>query len=61
MKFDNLSNRVIGCVIEVHRQLGPGLLEGIGFKLQYPQPVDYKGIRLECGYRIDHLFFLDVH
>ena len=69
MKFDNLSNRVIGCVIEVHRQLGPGLLEstyeqclahelkleGIGFKLQHPQPVDYKGIRLECGYRIDLL------
>ncbi len=69
MKFDNLSNRVIGCAIEVHRQLGPGLLEstyeqclahelkleGIGFKLQHPQPVDYKGIRLECGYRIDLL------
>ena len=32
MKFDNLSNRVIGCVIEVHRQLGPGLLESTLFR-----------------------------
>jgi len=67
--FDELSNRVIGCAIEVHRELGPGLLEstyeqclahelalnGMGFKLQHPQPVEYKGIRLDCGYRIDLL------
>jgi GxxExxY protein len=69
MKFDNLSSRVIGCAIEVHRELGPGLLEsayeqclahelqrsGITFKLQHPQPVQYKDIRLDCGYRIDIL------
>lgn len=69
MEFDVLSNQVIGCAIEVHRILGPGLLEstyeqclaqelglaGIGFKLQYPLPVNYKGIMLECGYRIDVL------
>ncbi|MFZ5828933.1 MAG: GxxExxY protein [Planctomycetota bacterium] len=69
MKFDDLSRRVIGCAIEVHRELGPGLLEstyeqclahelrlnGISFQLQHPQPVEYKGIRLECGYRIDVL------
>ena len=69
MKFDELSNRVIGCAIEVHRELGPGLLEstyeqclahelklnGITFRLQAPQPVDYKGIRLDCGYRVDVL------
>ena len=69
MEFDNLSNRVIGCSIEVHRELGPGLLEstyeqclahelrrnGIPFQLQYPQPVKYKDIRLDCGYRIDIL------
>ena len=69
MKFDELSNRVIGCAIEVHRELGPGLLEstyeqclahelglsGISFQLQHPQPVEYKGIRLDCGYRIDLL------
>ena len=67
MEFDELSNRVIGCAIEVHRELGPGLLEstyeqclahelkqnGIAFRLQHPQPVEYKGIRLDCGYRID--------
>ena len=69
MEFDDLSNRVIGCAIEVHRQLGPGLLEsayeqclahelnrnGISFQLQHPQPVQYKDIRLDCGYRIDIL------
>ena len=69
MEFDDLSNRVIGCAIEVHRQLGPGLLESayeqclayelnrrkISFQLQHPQPVQYKDIRLDCGYRIDIL------
>jgi len=53
----------------VHRHLGPGLLEstyeqclahelkisGIHFKLQCPLPVEYKGIKLDCGYRIDML------
>ena len=67
MELDNLSNRVIGCAIEVHRHLGPGLLEsayeqclahelnrnGINFQLQCPQPVQYKDIRLDCGYRVD--------
>ena len=69
MKFDELSNRVLGCAIEVHRELGPGLLEstyeqclahelklnGIGFHLQHPLPVEYKDVRLNCGYRIDLL------
>jgi GxxExxY protein len=69
MEFDALSNRVIGCAIEVHRELGPGLLEstyeqclahelqrsGIAFHLQHPQPVHYKGILLDCGYRLDLL------
>jgi len=67
MKFDQLSNRVIGCALEVHRALGPGLLESayeqclahessqsnIPFKLQWPLPVEYKGIKLDCGYRVD--------
>ena len=67
MEFDALSNKVIGCAIEVHRNLGPGLLEStyeqclahelkiaeIPFKLQFPLPVEYKGIKLDCGYRID--------
>jgi len=69
MEFDKLSNRVIGCAIEVHRNLGPGLLEstyeqclahefkmeGMPFKLQHPLPVAYKGLKLDCGYRIDLL------
>ena len=69
MEFDGLSHRVIGCAIEVHRALGPGLLEsayeqclahelsrnGILFELQHPQPVEYKGLKLDCGYRIDLL------
>ena len=69
MEFDELSNRVIGCAIEVHRELGPGLLEStyeqclahelslneIEFKLQHPLPVKYKDIRLDCGYRVDFL------
>ena len=67
MKFDELSSKVIGCAIEVHRELGPGLLEStyeqclayelsqakIPFKLQLELPVEYKEIRLDCGYRID--------
>ena len=76
MEFDDLSNRVIGCAIEVHREMGPGLLEstyeqclahelrrnGIPFQLQYPQPVKYKDIRLDCEYRIDILVeTIDVH
>lgn len=69
MEFDKLSNRVLGCAIEVHRELGPGLLEstyerclafelklnGIEFKSQHPLPVIYKGLQLECGYRVDLL------
>ena len=69
MEFDDLSNRVIGCAIRVHRELGPGLLEstyeqcvayeliqsGIPFKIQQPIPVVYKEIKLDCGYRVDLL------
>ena len=67
MKFDELSKRIIGCAIEVHRNLGPGLLEStyeqclahelkcaeIPFKLQHPLPVHYNGVKLDCGYRVD--------
>jgi GxxExxY protein len=69
VKFDQLSNKVLGCAIEVHRQLGPGLLESayehclayelanakIPFKVQVELPVQYKEIRLDCGYRMDLL------
>lgn len=67
MNFDQLSHRVVGCAIDVHRELGPGLLEstyeqclayelnraGIPFKIQQLLPVKYKEIILDCGYRID--------
>ena len=60
---------MIGCAIEVHRELGPGLLEsayeqclayelscaGIRFAIQAALPVEYKQIRLDCGYRVDFL------
>ena len=66
---DSLTEAIIGCAIEVHRNLGPGLLEStyqqclahelksndIAFQLECPIPVEYKGIRLDCGYRIDFL------
>jgi GxxExxY protein len=69
MDFDKLSNRVIGSAIEVHRSLGPGLLEStyeqclahelklnnINFILQHPLPVIYKCVKLDCGYRVDIL------
>src|SRR5271169_2799446 len=64
---DPLTKRIIGFAIEVHRQLGPGLLESayeeclcfeltqaaIAFRRQVPLPVIYKSVRLDCGYRMD--------
>ena len=69
MKFADLSSRVIGCATAVHRALVPGPLESayeqclthelrrnaIQFKLQHPQPVQYKETKLDCAYRIDLL------
>lgn len=65
--FTELSQKVIGCAIEVHKTLGPGLLESayqqclchelrlnhIGFEKEKPLPVNYKGCLLDCGYRMD--------
>ena len=62
-----LTERVICCAIEVHRTLGPGLLESsyqqclahelevqeIPFASEVDLPIDYKGIKLNCGYRLD--------
>jgi GxxExxY protein len=67
MEKDPLTEKVIGCAIEVHRALGPGLLEsayqqclihelklnGIPFQAEKPVPVAYKGLQLDCGYRLD--------
>jgi GxxExxY protein len=63
MKFDKLSNQVIGCALEVHKHLGPGLLEStyeqcLAHELTNAGiPVNYKGIKLDCGYRVD--LFID--
>ncbi len=67
MEFENLSKQIIGCAIEVHQELGPGLLEStyetcllhelrmhnIECKSQVTLPVEYKGIHLDAEYRID--------
>lgn len=67
MLYRELSGAIIGAAIEVHRQLGPGLLEriyehclareprdaGIPFLQQHPVPVRYNGERLDLGFRLD--------
>jgi len=69
MDVNTLTGNVIGAAIEVHKTLGPGLLEsayeeclchelnlrGISHERQVPLPVKYKGVKLDCGYRIDIL------
>ena len=64
---DPLTESVLGAAIEVHRILGPGLLEsayeeclchelsvkGLTFNRQVALPISYKGIKLDCGYRMD--------
>jgi GxxExxY protein len=69
MKLNQLTEQIIGAAIEVHKAIGPGLLEsayeeclcreldlrGIPFERQRPLPVEYKGARLDCGYRLDLL------
>ena len=66
-KLDQISHRIIGAAIEVHRHLGPGLLEsaheaclvyelrqlGLHAEEQKPLPVIYKDVKLDCGYRLD--------
>ena len=65
--INELTGKVIGAAIEVHKALGPGLLEsayeeclshelGLSrmlFERQKPLPVEYKGVKLDCGYRLD--------
>lgn len=66
---NDISGKIIGAAIEVHRKLGPGLLEsayeeclccemalrGIKFERQVPLPLNYKGVDLDCGYKLDLL------
>jgi GxxExxY protein len=66
-KYNLLSEQIIGAAIEVHKSLGPGLLElayeaclchelnlrGISFESQVDLPVSYKGVKLNTGYRMD--------
>ncbi len=68
-RTNDITREVIGAAIQVHRQLGPGLLEsayvrclcrefelqGIAYQEQVPLPLEYKGLKLECGYRLDLL------
>ena len=69
MELNRITESIIGAAIEVHRALGPGLLESayeeclcrefslrnIAFERQKPLPVEYKGCKLDCGYRLDLL------
>ena len=64
---DNLTGPILACAIEVHKHLGPGLLEsayqqclahelrlaGLRIILEQAMPVKYKGLNLDCGYRLD--------
>lgn len=67
MDLQLLTENIIGAAMEVHRHLGPGLLESsyemclcreltlreLAFERQKPIPVEYKGVKLDCGYRAD--------
>ena len=67
MDINKLTSKIIGAAIEVHKSLGPGLLESVyerclchelsiqkfSFENQKPLPINYKGKELDCGYRLD--------
>ena len=69
MDLNQISSQIIGTAIEVHKELGPGLLEsayeeclchefqlnGLSFERQKSIPVRYKDVLLDCGYRLDIL------
>ncbi len=69
MELNRITEQIIGAAIEVHKVLGPGLLESayeeclcrelnlrdIPFERQKPLAVEYKGCKLDCGYRLDLL------
>lgn len=67
--INRVTREIIGAAIDVHRELGPGLLEsayeaclvheltdrGLTLERQKPLPVVYRGVQLDCGYRLDLL------
>jgi len=69
IRFDVVSRSIIGAAIDVHRELGPGLLEsaysaclthelgerGLRVEREKPMPVKYKGLNVDLGYRLDLL------
>jgi GxxExxY protein len=69
MEINQITEKIIGAAIEIHKTLGPGLLESayeeclcyelsrarISFRRQVDLPVSYKEVKLDCGYRIDLL------
>jgi GxxExxY protein len=71
MNINNLTGEITGAAVEVHKALDPGLLESVyeeclgrefdlrqrHFKRQQAIPVEYKGVKLDCGYRVD--FFIE--
>jgi GxxExxY protein len=66
-RLNQITEQIIGCAIEIHRALGPGLLESayeeclcyelsqkeLKFKRQVALPVVYKEVKLDCGYKLD--------
>jgi len=73
-ELNQITEGIIGAAIEVHRTIGPGLLESayeeclcrelslrqIGFRRQVPLPIRYKDVLLDCGYRLDLLVMEQV-
>jgi GxxExxY protein len=69
LEINPITEKIIGAAIEVHRHLGPGLLESayqvclaqemrlqnLTFEQEKPLPLEYKGLRLDCIYRLDFL------
>ena len=69
MEINQITEKIIGAAIEVHTHLGPGLLEsayqvclahemklrGLSYEREKPLPVEYKGLSLDCSYRLDFI------
>ncbi|HEX7286485.1 MAG TPA: GxxExxY protein [Candidatus Angelobacter sp.] len=69
LRYEGLTEQILGAAIEVHKEIGPGLMEsiyeeclchelhlrGLAFKRQLIVPVTYKGVNLNCGHRLDLL------